>query len=313
MVNTIRDILIVGLSMAAQVRGFAPASTHRPRSHQSRPREVAPVEIGEVSDTMLMTGGAAAAIVATHPLWLKALGLKKPSDGENSGYDDVEEKSEVREYFNKVGFERWNKIYSESDEVNKVQLDIRDGHQETIDTVLEWVDEDKATVQGKSYCDLGCGVGSLAIPLAQRGATVSASDISSSMASEAARRAKELGVETASFEASDLESVSGSYDTVTCIDVMIHYPTEKMSDMVKHVASLSSDRVLVSFAPKTPQYVLLTKLGELFPGPSKTPRAYLHPEQSVRTALQEAGFEVKRSKLTATNFYFSTLLEAQKV
>ena len=73
MVNTIRDILIVGLSMAAQVRGFAPASTHRPRSHQSRPREVAPVEIGEVSDTMLMTGGAAAAIVATPPLWLKAL------------------------------------------------------------------------------------------------------------------------------------------------------------------------------------------------------------------------------------------------
>ena len=144
-------------------------------------------------------------------------------------------------------------------------------------------------------------------------ASVSASDISSSMASEAARRAEELGVTTAKFEASDLESVSGEYDTVTCIDVMIHYPTEKMSDMVKHVASLSTDRVLVSFAPKTPQYVLLKKVGELFPGPSKTTRAYLHPEQSVRAALEEAGFKVKRSKLTKTNFYFSTLLEAQKV
>merc|ERR1719258_6262 len=69
---------------------------------------------------------------------------------------------------------------------------------------------------------------------------------------------------------------------------MIHYPTEKMSDMVKHVASLSSDRVMVSFAPKTPQYVLLKKIGELFPGPSKTTRAYLHPEQSVRTTSESA-------------------------
>jgi magnesium-protoporphyrin O-methyltransferase len=50
-------------------------------------------------------------------------------------------------------------------------------------------------------------VGSLAIPLAQRGAVVAASDISSAMATEAGRRAAELGISTATFEASDLESV----------------------------------------------------------------------------------------------------------
>lgn len=32
-----------------------------------------------------------------------------------------------------------------------------------------------------------------------------------------------------SFTTSDLENLSGSYDTVLCIDVMIHYPTEKVS------------------------------------------------------------------------------------
>jgi hypothetical protein len=41
----------------------------------------------------------------------------------------------VKEYFNTAGFERWNKIYSDSDEVNKVQLDIRTGHQQTVDKV----------------------------------------------------------------------------------------------------------------------------------------------------------------------------------
>ena len=32
------------------------------------------------------------------------------------------DKVEVKEYFDNEGFNRWNKIYSDSDEVNKVQL-----------------------------------------------------------------------------------------------------------------------------------------------------------------------------------------------
>eukprot|EP00980_Cylindrotheca_fusiformis_P018483 scaffold6124_cov122-Cylindrotheca_fusiformis.AAC.2 len=224
----------------------------------------------------------------------------------------VDDKTEVREYFNTEGFSRWNKIYSESDEVNSVQLDIRTGHGQTIQKILNWVEAD-GDIKGKSVCDCGCGVGSLAIPLAQMGAEVSASDISDSMANEAARRAKELGIENAKFYTSDLESVSGKYDTVTCVDVAIHYPTDKMAEMVEHLCSLSNDRVIISFAPKTWYYVFLKKVGELFPGPSKTTRAYLHEESVVRDALKKAGFEVARDEMTATNFYFSRMLEAKKV
>jgi hypothetical protein len=43
--------------------------------------------------------------------------------------------SKVREYFNSEGFNRWNKIYSEVDDVNFVQKFIREGHQQTIDKV----------------------------------------------------------------------------------------------------------------------------------------------------------------------------------
>lgn len=80
----------------------------------------------------------------------------------------VDDKTEVREYFNTEGFNRWNKIYSESDEVNSVQMDIRTGHGQTIQKILNWV-EDDGDIKGKSVCDCGCGVGSLAIPLAQMG------------------------------------------------------------------------------------------------------------------------------------------------
>ena len=80
----------------------------------------------------------------------------------------VDDKSEVREYFNNEGFNRWNKIYSESDEVNNVQLDIRNGHGQTIQKILNWIEAD-GDIKGKSVCDCGCGVGSLAIPLARMG------------------------------------------------------------------------------------------------------------------------------------------------
>jgi magnesium-protoporphyrin O-methyltransferase len=133
------------------------------------------------------------------------------------------------------------------------------------------------------------------------------------MANEAARRAAEVGITNANFYTSDLESVTGSYDTVTCVDVAIHYPTEQMAGMIGHLCSLSTDRVMFSFAPKTWYYTLLKKVGEFFPGPSKTTRAYLHEEEVVRAALKKAGFEVTREEMTATNFYFSRLLEAKRV
>jgi magnesium-protoporphyrin O-methyltransferase len=85
-----------------------------------------------------------------------------------SALSAIDDKTEVREYFNTEGFNRWNKIYSDSDEVNKVQMDIRDGHGQTIQKILNWVEAD-GDIAGKSVCDCGCGVGSLAIPLAQMG------------------------------------------------------------------------------------------------------------------------------------------------
>lgn len=64
----------------------------------------------------------------------------------------------MRNYFNTAGFERWNKIYGETDEVNKVQLDIRTGHAQTVEKVLKWVDAEGG-VQGVTVCDAGCGTG----------------------------------------------------------------------------------------------------------------------------------------------------------
>jgi magnesium-protoporphyrin O-methyltransferase len=83
-----------------------------------------------------------------------------------------------------------------------------------------------------------------------------------------------------------------------------------MYDIVAKLGSLSKDRLIISFAPKTWYYDILKKIGELFPGKSKTTRAYLHPEDKVIDALKKAGFSIKRDEMTATKFYFSRLFEA---
>jgi magnesium-protoporphyrin O-methyltransferase len=223
-----------------------------------------------------------------------------------------DDKTVVREYFNATGFDRWQRIYGDG-EVNKVQLDIRKGHQRTVDTLLGWLTAD-GNLAGMTCCDAGCGVGSLTIPLAQAGARVHASDISAKMVEEAQRRAEATlgGENMPTFEVKDLEDLGGRYHTVICLDVLIHYPDEQVEGMIAHLGSLAESRLVLSFAPKTTFYSLLKKVGEFFPGPSKTTRAYLHREADIVGMLTAAGWRIERRAMTKTQFYFSRLLEAVK-
>jgi magnesium-protoporphyrin O-methyltransferase len=224
------------------------------------------------------------------------------------------EKQEVREYFNSTGFERWNRIYSDSEEVNNVQRNIRLGHQKTVDEVLTWLQEE-GDLASSSFCDAGCGVGSLSLPLARLGAgPIAASDLSEAMVSEARRRAAQAGISESrlTFTASDLESLSGRYDTVICLDVFIHYPQAAAEEMVRHLAGLAERRLIVSFAPYTPLLAALKQIGQLFPGPSKTTRAYTLREEGIVAAAAAAGFEPIRRSLNKAPFYFSRLIEFRR-
>lgn len=251
--------------------------------------------------------GLAGAVLATDPQ------KRRDSQMREEGGDEMET---VKNYFNSEGFDRWKRIYGETDDVNKVQMDIREGHGQTIAKVLAMLQEEGG-VDGQTVCDAGCGTGSLGIPLALSGALVSCSDISSAMVGEAKARYEDAIQQGAPkpakdpvFEAKDLESISGSFDNVICLDVMIHYPQDKASGMIQHLASLAEKRLIISFAPKTTYFSVLKRIGELFPGPSKATRAYLHAEADVEKSLNDAGWKVVKRDMTSTNFYFSRLLEA---
>ena len=86
-----------------------------------------------------------------------------------------------------------------------------------------------------------------------QGAAVTASDISQSMATEASRRyqlaLEASGVsppETApTFEALDLESASGRYHTVACLDVMIHYPQVRKGEERRQITCIPTYKFII--------------------------------------------------------------------
>ncbi|KAL5717337.1 magnesium protoporphyrin IX methyltransferase [Ranunculus cassubicifolius] len=260
------------------------------------------------STTIAVIGGGSIAALSA------VLSLADPEKRRQLQAEEVGggDKEVVREYFNNNGFQRWKKIYGETDDVNKVQLDIRIGHAKTVENVMKML-KDEGSLEGVTVCDAGCGTGLLSIPLAKEGAIVSASDISASMVSEAQSKAKqELSGSNVmpNFEVKDLESLSGKFNTVICLDVLIHYPQNKADGMIAHLASLAEERLILSFAPKTFYYSLLKRIGELFPGPSKATRAYLHSEEDVEMALKKVGWKIQKRGLVTTQFYFSQMVEA---
>ncbi|KAL8117511.1 magnesium protoporphyrin IX methyltransferase, chloroplastic [Apium graveolens] len=282
-----------------------------------------PLSVSAISPQLETLDTAAIAVIGTSSVAAiaAALTLTDPEKRRQLQAEEVGggDKEVVREYFNNNGFDRWKKIYGDTDEVNKVQLDIRIGHAKTVESVMKMLKDDGG-LSGVTVCDAGCGTGCLSIPLAKEGAVVSASDISAAMVAEAEKQAREelLSGEgklspapvLPKFEVKDLESLDGKYHTVVCLDVLIHYPQNKADGMIAHLASLAESRLILSFAPKTFYYDTLKRIGELFPGPSKATRAYLHAEADVERALRKVGWRISKRGLTTTNFYFSRIVEA---
>ncbi|KAG6746239.1 hypothetical protein POTOM_050770 [Populus tomentosa] len=181
-------------------------------------------------------------------------------------------------------------------------MDIRHDHSKTVENVLKML-KGEGSLEGVSVCDAGCGTGSLVIPLAKEGAP-----------KEQLQAGSENVVPVMpKFEVKDLESLDGKYDTVLCLDVLIHYPQSKADGMIARLASLAENRLLLSFAPKTFYYDLLKRVGELFPGPSRATRAYPHAEADGEWALKKVGWKIRKRGLITTQFYFARLVEAVPV
>ena len=137
------------------------------------------------STTLAVIGGSSVAALAAVLSFTDPERRRRLQAEEVGGGD----KEVVREYFNNSGFQRWKKIYGETDDVNRVQKDIRLGHSKTVENAITML-KDEGSLRGVTVCDAGCGTGSLSIPLANEGAIVTAADISAAMVAEAQKQVR---------------------------------------------------------------------------------------------------------------------------
>lgn len=218
----------------------------------------------------------------------------------------------VRQYFETSGFSRWSAIYGSGD-IPPIWKVIRDGHDQALETVVSWLSTDK----GHTALDAGCGTGTLSTALASHGYEVDAFDVSAPMIHFAKyiNSGRTKGIPPR-FQVGDIAALAGqarTYDTVCCLDVLFHYPYNEVSEMLKRLSSLASNKMIGSFAIRTPMNDFWMAIGQKFHKKNRMTKLHMFTYDEVERILYRAGFKMMRTKRVKFFFYDSFIFEAVRV
>ncbi|NNJ08940.1 magnesium protoporphyrin IX methyltransferase [Chloroflexales bacterium ZM16-3] len=226
--------------------------------------------------------------------------------------DTAQHKARLRSYFDGVGFSRWSAIYGDAN-LSAVRKTIRAGHAVMLSTAEAWAGAAFPQADDATALDAGCGTGLFSLALARHGFNVSAVDLAPQMAVATAANAEAAGLGSkVAARAADLDEITGSYDLVSCFDVLIHYPSELFGGMLSHLASLSRGTLLFTYAPYSPILAAMHRVGGYFPHSQRRTDIKMIRETQVRQALADSGMHLRRSARVGKGFYHVMLVEASR-
>jgi magnesium-protoporphyrin O-methyltransferase len=223
----------------------------------------------------------------------------------------LERRGELETYFDRTAVAAWTRLTSDAP-VGRIRATVRAGRDEMRQTLLSWLPSD---LRGRRLLDAGCGTGAFAIEAARRGADVVAIDISPSLIEIAQRRLPDdIGREAIRFIAGDmLDPRLGRFDIVVAMDSFIHYRTDDVVRIVAGLTARTSDRLLMTFAPRTPVLAMMHVVGRAFPRSNRAPAIEPVAEQGLRRNLTNhpdlQEWRIGRSRRVTTGFYMSHALE----
>jgi magnesium-protoporphyrin O-methyltransferase len=223
----------------------------------------------------------------------------------------LERRGELETYFDRTAVAAWTRLTSDAP-VGRIRATVRAGRDEMRQMLLSWLPSD---MRGQRVLDAGCGTGAFAIEAARRGADVVAIDISPSLIEIAQRRLPDdIGREAIRFIAGDmLDPRLGRFDIVVAMDSFIHYRTDDVVRIVAGLTARTSDRLLMTFAPRTPMLAMMHVVGRAFPRSNRAPAIEPVAEQGLRRKLTNhpdlQEWRIGRSRRVTTGFYMSHALE----
>ena len=175
-------------------------------------------------------------------------------------------RARLENYFNEVSSEAWDKLTS-NEPVSFVRQLVREGREKMQVAIMEKLPYD---LKGMRILDAGCGTGSLARMLDERGAEVVGVDISDKLIDVAKNRsATNKNIE---YFAGDMKEQSfGNFDYIIAMDSLIHYSPEDTLASILEFSKRANKAVLFTVIPST--FFLRTKLrlGKCFPRSERSP------------------------------------------
>lgn len=223
-------------------------------------------------------------------------------------------RQQLTDYFDRTAAAAWERLTSDAP-VGRVRATVRAGRDEMRATLLGWLPED---LDGRTVLDAGCGTGALAVAAAERGARVTAVDVSPTLLEVARARTPEAVLARIEYQAGDMLAVDrGPFDHVVAMDSLIHYPLHDMLDAIAALAAMARRSVLTTFAPRTPALSLMHLAGRLLPhrehrAPAIEPVSEHRLQLGIRDHDRLAGWVVGRGRRVSSGFYTSQAQELRR-
>lgn len=223
-------------------------------------------------------------------------------------------RGELETYFDRTAVDAWKRLTSNAP-VSGIRATVRKGRDEMRGTLLSWLPEN---MHGTTLLDAGCGTCALTFEAANRGANVTAVDVSQNLIDHAKQNFTNPAIASnVRYEVGDmLDSAFGDHDYVVAMDSLIHYPAADIVEALASLASRTNKGIYFTIAPSTVPLEIMHKVGKLFPKSDRSPAiqpvspAKLKRFISLRPDLRN--WEVVETRRIKSGFYISEAIRLQR-
>ncbi|MEM9725681.1 MAG: magnesium protoporphyrin IX methyltransferase [Pseudomonadota bacterium] len=197
--------------------------------------------------------------------------------------DYADTRSRLETYFDRTAHGKWTALTSDAP-VSRIRQTVREGRDAMRAALLAMLPAD---LRGAEVLDAGCGVGQLSVALAERGASVTAVDISPRLIDVARERAaREASLEAAGrirFIAGDMleaapqaaddpsRGAARRFDYAVAMDSLLHYRPEHVAAALDRLSGRVSRTIHFTMAPRTPLLTAMHWAGKAFPQGDRSP------------------------------------------
>ena len=219
-------------------------------------------------------------------------------------------KSQLETYFDKTAAKTWERLTSDAP-VSKIRQTVRAGRDEMRAKLQSILARD---ITGARILDAGCGAGQMSIELAERGADVTAIDISPSLIGVAQHRTPDHLTHRIDYRTGDmLDDTLGTFDAVVAMDSLIHYDAEDIVSALDTLSSRTRGPIAFTIAPRTALLQAMWVVGKAFPKSDRSPAIRPHRGEDIANRLRSNGsaLKLRNAGTVSSGFYISQAWEAR--